>query len=285
MQGRETPLTEPTPDTVPASRRTATRRVQARDGVRLFAESTGTGPALLVLGGIGSGTFNRTPAAELLARRLRVVSFDRRGSGLSSGGGRDLDMAEAVHDALAVLDAHAIGQTAVFATCAGAAIGLELLRVAPARVSALIVHEPVLTSLLVDPAERARYEGYHALFQRRGAAEAMAAFLQDHGLPYPERFRNACERDGAQWFGHDYWPLLHYRPDAASLRQHGNRVSILAGEMSVAERRGYAQAAAHLADIAGRPMRVMPGHHSVYFSAPEVFARSLCDEVLAPRVT
>jgi pimeloyl-ACP methyl ester carboxylesterase len=257
-----------------------TRWIEMRDGVRLCAELAGAGPALLVLGGIGSGIVTRMPVAGLLARRMRFVNFDRRASGRSSGGrGQDLDIAEAVQDALAVLDAYEIDQTAVFAACAGASIGLELLRAAPHRVSKLVVHEPVLTGLLTDAGHRAMYERYHALFHRSGAADAMHAFLQDHGLPYPDLFRRACRRDGAQWFGHDYWPLLGYRPDAATLRLHRNRVSVLAGEVSVAEQRGYAQVAARLADITGIPMTVIPGHHSVYFSAPELFARVLCDEL------
>jgi hypothetical protein len=48
-------------------------------------------------------------------------------------------------------------------------------------------------------------------------------------------FRRAREHDAAEWFGRDYWP---HRPDTGNLRRDRDQLSILAGESSVAERRG-----------------------------------------------
>jgi pimeloyl-ACP methyl ester carboxylesterase len=117
--------------------------VNAADGASLWTEMVGNGPALLTIGGIGSGAFADAPIAGMLARRVTVLGFDRRGTGRSTRTeAGDLDILQQVGDALSVLDGHGIVRGTVFSACAGAAIALELLAAAPHRVQRLVIHEP-----------------------------------------------------------------------------------------------------------------------------------------------
>lgn len=180
-----------------------------------------------------------------------------------------------VDDALAVLDAHRIDAAVVVAACAGVAIGLELLTQAPDRVSRLLAHEPLLTSLLPNTEKARHYEGYLEIYRQHGPAHAMGRFLTEHDLPYPEAFRRTASRDGDHWLENELLPLMTYRPDIAALRAHHARIVPLAGEVSVARDLSFARITAMLARQLDIPVTVVPGTHSAYHGEPEAFARAL----------
>ena len=128
-----------------------------REGVRVFYEVYGGGgePALLFL-----------PTWEIVhsrawkfqipyfARRGRVVTFDRRGSGRSARPreARAYDRRATADDAVAVLDAAGVGRAVVVSWC-GAGDDLILAAEHPDRVAGLVLIAPDLL-LTADPADK-----------------------------------------------------------------------------------------------------------------------------------
>jgi pimeloyl-ACP methyl ester carboxylesterase len=120
-------------------------------GLGLGCDIQGAGePALLLLTGWCSSRGRWAPAAPLLARHRRVVSFDWRGHGESAPAGSDFGTAEMVDDALAVIDAVGLG---TFIPCSASHSGwvaIELARRLGVERVPAIVH---LDWLLVEPSE------------------------------------------------------------------------------------------------------------------------------------
>lgn len=120
----------------------------ARHSLGLGYDDLGEGePALLLLTGWCSSRGRWSPAAPLLARNRRVVSFDWRGHGDSEPARQDFGTAEMVQDALAVI---AATELETFVPCSASHSGwvaIELRRRLGARVPA-IVH---LDWMVVEP--------------------------------------------------------------------------------------------------------------------------------------
>ncbi|MEV0825936.1 alpha/beta fold hydrolase [Nonomuraea rubra] len=97
-------------------------------GARLHYEVRGTGPVLLVMLGGSTDPAMATPLAELLSGRYTVLTYDRRGYSRSPLTAPSGEHPVALHadDALRLLDAAGSEPAHVFATHAGALIGLDL---------------------------------------------------------------------------------------------------------------------------------------------------------------
>jgi len=111
----------------------------SRGKQRIFYDVTGPddAPPLLLVMGMGFSSRAWASLPRLLAGQFRVITFDNRGTGRSSGTGvvfRVRDMAE---DAAAVLDAANAGEAFVFGISMGGMVALELALRHPERVRKL----------------------------------------------------------------------------------------------------------------------------------------------------
>jgi class 3 adenylate cyclase len=79
-----------------------------------------------------------------LSQFVRVVEFDRRGTGLSDRPDRPLTIEDRVDDVLAVIDATASDQVAVLGVSDGAATAVLLGAARPDRVSRLLLYAPLV---------------------------------------------------------------------------------------------------------------------------------------------
>ena len=87
----------------------------ARSGdVELYYESTGDGPPVLLVMGLGMNATGWWRTVPVLAESFRVLAFDNRGMGRSSAPEGEYAMADLADDAVAVL-------AAAIAACARAA--------------------------------------------------------------------------------------------------------------------------------------------------------------------
>jgi pimeloyl-ACP methyl ester carboxylesterase len=117
------------------------RTIRSKDGTSIAYDSAGDGPALILVGGAFSyrGWKGWRELTELLARRFRVVNYDRRGRG-DSGAAPEYAVEREFEDLDALV--HAVGASAhVFGMSSG---GVLALRAAAAGVpiERAVVYQP-----------------------------------------------------------------------------------------------------------------------------------------------
>lgn len=110
------------------------------DGATLQAWSHGAGPeTLLLVSGLGgTGGFWKKVAPDLAAGR-RVIRFDQRGIGASERGDAEVTIDQLARDCLAVLDAAGVERCVFLGHSTGGCIGQAFARIAPARVTGLVL--------------------------------------------------------------------------------------------------------------------------------------------------
>jgi pimeloyl-ACP methyl ester carboxylesterase len=117
------------------------RRVASFDGTDLAYHVVGNGAPILLANGLGGSWKAWTHQIAYFEDRYRFVSWDYRGL-YRSGPPADRDavtVEDHARDALAVLDAEKIEQTAIFGWSMGVQVALELFRIAPDRVRCLVL--------------------------------------------------------------------------------------------------------------------------------------------------
>jgi class 3 adenylate cyclase len=138
---------------VPVIERPASRYAKSIDGVSIGYQVFGDGPYDLIL---NDGWMSNVDAnwemdsyARLLrvwAQRARVITFDRRGFGISDrpGTAGEMAMEKSLDDMRAVMDAAGSERAAVYGFEAGAAVSLLFAASYPERVLALVLHAPLV---------------------------------------------------------------------------------------------------------------------------------------------
>jgi pimeloyl-ACP methyl ester carboxylesterase len=114
--------------------------VFARSGnTQLYWESEGSGEPILLVMGLGMAATGWWRTIPVLAKELRVISFDNRGSGRSDQPRGSYTIAQMAEDALAVLDAANVADASVYGISMGGMIAQELALRHPERVRALVL--------------------------------------------------------------------------------------------------------------------------------------------------
>lgn len=163
-------------------------------GTRLHYDERGSGAPILCVHGTGSGAFAWAPAIPELARRGRVISYDRRGfpRSRSAEAGRTVSVAEHADDAAALLHALDATPAVVIGRSYGGSVAIDLALRYPAYVRALVLLEGVPESL--DP-EAERWV--------RGVAErTLAAGERGPAAAAESLFRQVLGDEG--WSGLDH---------------------------------------------------------------------------------
>ena len=142
-------------------------RVTSADGTSIAFEKTGQGPAVILVGGAFCDRGARaagTPLAALLAPRLTVLSYDRRGRG-DSGDTPNWALEREVEDLEALIRA-AGGSASVYGISSGALLALAAAaRELPIRKLAL--YEP---PVVLDETRAKQFEDLAAQLQQQAAA-------------------------------------------------------------------------------------------------------------------
>ena len=113
--------------------------VQSADGTTIAYEKTGTGPALILVGGALSTRRSASDLAALLAERFTVYAFDRRGRGDS--GDTDSYSVDRELDDLSALVAVAGEPTYIYGHSSGGALALEAAQ-RGLRFAGIVAFEP-----------------------------------------------------------------------------------------------------------------------------------------------
>jgi pimeloyl-ACP methyl ester carboxylesterase len=155
-------------------------------GVRLAGETAGDGPPVVLLHGLTATRRYVVMGSRSLERsRHRVISYDARGHGRSSGSqpaGR-YGYEDLTDDLLAILDAQDVDR----AVLAGVSMGAHtLLRFAldhPQRVAGLVVITPGFRAGPLDPARLAHWDALALGLRANGIDGFVAAYDLDEVAP------------------------------------------------------------------------------------------------------
>lgn len=117
------------------------RRLESFDGTELAYHVVGEGPTVLLCNGLGGSWMAWSHQIAYLQDRYRFISWDYRGL-YQSGAPADpehMGMGLQAQDALAILEAEGVREAALFGWSMGVQVALELYRLAPERVAALML--------------------------------------------------------------------------------------------------------------------------------------------------
>jgi 3-oxoadipate enol-lactonase len=115
------------------------RWIEVSDGTRLYVESEGDGPAVLLIQGLGYASWAWQQQRRSLAQRHRIISFDNRGAGQSDKPDQRYTIGLLAQDAHAVLAALDATPAHVAGFSMGGYIALTLAAQHPAKVLSLVL--------------------------------------------------------------------------------------------------------------------------------------------------
>jgi 3-oxoadipate enol-lactonase len=186
-------------------------------GANLHVEDEGTGPAILCLHSLAGSLRMWDGVATGLRQRMRVVRFDARGHGRSTGNG-SFSVERNADDALAVVDALGLSSCVVMGISMGGQTAIRAALQRPGMARGLIIANssaggnPMAAELLTRATNRVREIGYE-----RFAAEYVASRMARANAPGYESYLNDALRLDAEGYlgayrsilSQDLGPLLH----------------------------------------------------------------------------
>ncbi|MEE1273244.1 MAG: alpha/beta hydrolase [Olegusella sp.] len=246
---------------------------------RMYGEDNDCGvqTLLLIHGAMVDSDFF-SYAAELLARRYRVVTYDRRGyggTGAPADGAYEID-AQA-DDAAAVIRAVG-GPCLVVGHSAGAIVAMALVARHPGLVSACILDEPPLKELAVptDPAIVNLDLATEAIAAGR-YAHAKVLFVDimsrhdDRALPRTEAELAHLNDYFNHFIRHEFVSVFAYHPDYEALSRA--KIALMLGDQSLDTYiAGIVEA---LSRRIGAPVFYRPGAHNGARDLPADYARTV----------
>ena len=251
------------------------------DGVALHVQVQGEGrPLVLVPGAGGDGDQYDALAAHLSAYRT-VVTYDRRANSRSP---RPADYAgttieEQADDVAMLLTALGLGSATVFGNSLGAAIALCCALRSPALVDGLIVHEPALIAVLVDPdaamgAVQPVIGAGMAAGGMRGGAEAFFRFADASAYDALAAAVRDRMLDNAQvLFESEFGAFASWQPDARAVAALAVPITVMTGRDSGAP--VFREAAEWLARQTSTSVVEMPGGHLGFVDNAAGFATAI----------
>jgi len=131
-------------------------------GALLRYRDEGRGPPVLLIHGWTLDLDMWAPQVAALGGAFRLIRFDRRGFGLSSG---RASLTADLQDALSLCDALQLGRLACVGMSQGARVALHLCRIAPERLSCLVLDgpPPLLAEQAVDAGDDVPLAEYRRL--------------------------------------------------------------------------------------------------------------------------
>jgi pimeloyl-ACP methyl ester carboxylesterase len=159
-----------------------TNHVTSADGTRIAFEQRGSGPPLIIVGGILGDRERDRPLAQALAGRFTVISYDRRGRGESTDT-LPYAVQREVED-IAALIAHAGFKAAVYGHSSGAGLALNAAA-SGLPITRLILHEPPYGPDDEQSQKEARElaESVRAALEHDRPSEAIKLFFTAAGMP------------------------------------------------------------------------------------------------------
>jgi pimeloyl-ACP methyl ester carboxylesterase len=254
---------------------------ELNEHAEIYCERRGNGPVLLLIHGAMEDAGYYSSAADILADKFTVVSYDRRCNSRSSGD-RSVDMtvAQQARDAAIIIKATGGGKAIVVGRSGGAIIGLELATTEPELIDFLIVYEaPVIEILPKDDAEKWRsfVRNIYTKSQQEGSHAAQTEFMRSlinvPDSPIQPDLNERLSGNVDFFFEHEFRAFFGYLPNIVIIRKNNvNMVTAIGRDSNNAY---YVQATKALAARLGCKNIEFPGHHDLSFWMPREFANAI----------
>lgn len=179
--------------------------VISRDGTTIAFEAAGSGPPLILVGGMFeqramASETAQLAASPLLAERFTVVHYDRRGRGDSGDSGDTASHAlEREIEDIAALIERVGGAAFVFGISSGAALALEAALALGENVRRLAIYEPPYNDA---PEARGRWRSFRAELR-----ETLAAGRNDAAVELIMSLMGVPAEQLAEMHGYPMWPM------------------------------------------------------------------------------
>jgi pimeloyl-ACP methyl ester carboxylesterase len=251
------------------------------EGAEIYCERRGNGPLMLLITGAMEDAGFYSSAADILAEKFTIVSYDRRCNSRSSGDrSADMTVAQQARDTASIIKTMGVDKAIVVGRSGGGVIGLELAAARPEIIDFLIVHEAPVIELLPEPkAQRWRtfVDEVYTKNQREGSKAAQAEFMTSlinvPDTPYPPDLNERISGNVDFFFRHEIKAIFGYLPDIESIRNHSVKMVTATGRDS--DDAYYVQATRALAAKLECENVEFPSHHDVSFWMPEEFANAV----------
>jgi pimeloyl-ACP methyl ester carboxylesterase len=243
------------------------------EDAEIYCERRGNGPVLLLIHGAMEDAGYYSSAADILADKFTVVSYDRRCNSRSSGD-RSVDMtvAQQARDAASIIKATGGGKAVVVGRSGGAIIGLELATTKPELIDFLIVYEaPVVEkwrSFVRNIYTKSQHEGSGA-----AQTEFMRSLINVPDSPIPPDLNERLSGNVHFFFKHELRSFFGYLPNIEIIRK--NNVNMVTAIERDSNNAYYVQATRALAARLGCENIEFPGHHDLSFWMPREFANAI----------
>lgn len=257
------------------------QRCQIVAGRKISYRECGSGPAVVLLHGIGSGAGSWQLLSTLLTQRLRVIAWDAPGYGDSDGLAEPEPKASDYADALrGLVDALGLHRFVLVGHSLGAMMAAAFAAACPQHVHVLLLADPAQGYANASAAARARAcvervqllvslgpEKYAlqrapGLLRPHPAAEALSAVQDAMRRLRPAGFEQAC----AMLAHDDIW---RYLP------KWSGTTRVISGDVDTITPPADVSA---LALRLKAPLRLLPGAgHASYLDAPASFAKAVLE--------
>ncbi len=256
---------------------------EREDGTSLYCRKQGEGPGLLLIHGVACDSDYFEAAAELLAGKFTVITYDRRGYTRSRMGESAYEAGEKNRFSLEIQgeDAAAViqmaGQEAVFVvgSSAGGVVSAVLADRHPELVDGLFLHEPFFQGAAGVREDMEQMTGKLRTARENGRViRAMRVFIESMG-GVDSRSTSRSLKKQVQDLKNLELFLNHemedfFESDLTLLQQLSVPVWIGVGEGS---REGlFHRAAREVAGETGRTLVYVPGYHNFPLDLPAEFA-------------
>jgi len=134
----------PCPSPVPYGNNAAAGHYVTVNGVRLYYESYGKGPALLIMHGNDGSIVSMSCQIAYFARNHQVIAVDTRGRGKSDDGNERFTFEQQADDFAKLLDRIGIAKADLLGHSDGGIIALEMGMHHPAKVNRIVAASPNL---------------------------------------------------------------------------------------------------------------------------------------------
>lgn len=253
----------------------------SNEGAEIYCERRGDGRLVLMIHGAMEDAGYYSSAADILADKLTVVSYDRRCNSRSSGDRSvDMSIAQQARDAASIIKHVGDGKAVVVGRSGGAIIGLELAATMPELIDFLIVYEaPVIEILPKTDAEKWRsfVNNIYRKSQHEGSqaaqTEFMGSLINVPNSPLAPDLNHRITGNVDFFFDHEFRSFFGYMPNIEIIRKNNiNMITAIGRESDDAY---YVQATRKLAGMLGCEILEFPGHHDLSLWMPKEFANAI----------